>query len=37
MDFLNFLNSDFIMPAAMALVIFIYVFMRIRNNKKYKR
>ncbi len=37
MDILNFLNSDIVLPALAVLVIFIYVFMRIRNNKKYKR
>lgn len=37
MDILNFLNSDLVLPIVAVLVIFIYVFMRIRNNKKYKR
>jgi len=37
MGILNFLNSDIILPSVAVLVIFIYVFMRVRNNKKYKR
>lgn len=37
MNLLNFLNSDIILPSVAVLVIFIYIFMRIRNNKKYKR
>ena len=37
MDILNFLNSDIVLPSVAVLVIFVYVFMRIRNNKKYKR
>ena len=37
MDILNFLNSDKAIPILAVAVIFIYVFMRIRNKKKYKR
>ncbi len=37
MDILNFLNSDIVLPSVTVLVIFVYVFMRIRNNKKHKR
>lgn len=37
MDMLDFLNSDKAIPILAVVVIFIYVFMRIRNNKKYKR
>lgn len=37
MDILDFLNSDKAIPVLAVVVIFIYVFMRIRNNKKYKR
>lgn len=37
MDILSFLNSDIILPAMAVLVIAIYVFMRVRNNRKFKR
>lgn len=37
MEVLNFLNSDVVLPGLAVLVIFIYVLMRIRANKKYKR
>ena len=37
MEIFDFLNSDIVLPSLAVLVIFIYVFMRIRNNKKYKR
>jgi len=37
MSVLDILNSDLILPGLAVLVIVIYVTMRIRNNRKFKR
>lgn len=37
MDILSILNSDLILPLAAILVIAVYLFTRIRNNRRFKR
>jgi len=37
MDIFSILNSDLMMPLLALLVIGVYIFTRIRNNRRFKR
>lgn len=37
MNILSYLNSDLVLPLLAVLVIAIYVIMRIRSNRRFKR